>query len=124
MTNPYASAGMAAAIATLVGFGAGYQVNRISTNTKVTKLEAKITELETKAAEAEKLEVPTDDEATAALQKTTFKGSSMRISECQANSGFPGVVCFGTVTTTGEFGGSRPATLPFAKIGGVWTYAR
>lgn len=121
MTNPYASAGIAAAIATLVGFGAGYQVNRISTNTKVTELEAKITELETKAAEAEKLEVPTDDEATAALQKTTFKGSSMRISRCQKHPIIPGVICSGTVSDPS--GWSMPKSLPFAKIDGTWAYA-
>lgn len=124
MTNPYVAAGIAAAIAALVGFGAGYQINSMTTSTKITELEAKVTELEAKATEVSKLDVPTDEEATSALQKSTFKGGSMKISECQANPSFPGVVCVGTVTTTGDFGGSRPATLPFAKIDGVWTYTR
>jgi hypothetical protein len=121
MMNPYISAGVAAAVAALVGFGAGYQVNNMTTSTKITELEAMVTELETKAAEAAKLEVPTDEEATAALQKTTFKGSSMRITGCQKHPMIPGVVCNGTVSDSS--GWSMPKSLPFAKIDGTWAYA-
>jgi hypothetical protein len=120
MTNPYISAGVAAAVAALVGFGAGYQVNNMTTSTKITELEAKVTELETKAAEAAKLEVPTDEEASAAIVKS---GRSMQISECKQHPAAPGVICTGIITTTtGSFAGSKePGTLSFAKIDGVWT---
>lgn len=120
MTNPYVAAGIAAAIAALVGFGAGYQINSMTTSTKITELEAKVTDLEAKATEAAKLEVPNDDEASAALQKS---GRSMRISECKQHPVAPGVICTGIITTTtGSFAGSKePGTLSFAKIDGVWT---
>lgn len=117
--NPYVSAGIAAAVAALVGFGAGYQVNSMTTSTKITALEAKVTELETKATETAQLEVPTDDEASAALAKS---GRSMQISECIQHPTAPGVTCTGTITTTtGSFAGSKePGRLSFAKIDGVW----
>ena len=128
MSTSYAAAGVAAAVAVLVGFGAGYQFSSTTASTKITELEQKVATLEAKANEvdkAAKIDAPTDEEATAALQSSIFKGSEIKISECQQNTSFPGVVCVGTITNvSGEFAGnSRVATLPFAKINGVWTYA-
>lgn len=120
MINPYVSAGMAALVAALVGFGAGYQVNSMTTSTKITELETKVIKLEIKAAEAAKLEVPSDEEASAALEKS---GRSMQISACKQHPVTPGVICSGVITTTtGSFAGSKePGSLSFAKIDGVWT---
>ncbi|MFA1676866.1 hypothetical protein ACDY97_30105 [Rhizobium mongolense] len=125
MSTSYVSAGIAIAVAALVGFGAGYQVSNMTMSTKITELEQKVTNLEAKPAEIAQIDGPTDEQATAALQNSIFKGSEMKISECKEHQGFPGVMCVGTVTTvTGEFAGnSRVSTLPFAKIDGVWTYA-
>ena len=125
MSTSYIAAGIAAAVAALVGYGAGYQHSSMTTSTKITELEQKVATLEAKAKEAAKIDAPTDEEATAALQNSIFKGSEIKISECQQNTSFPGVVCVGTITNvSGEFAGnSRVATLPFAKINGVWSYA-
>ena len=120
MSTSYVSAGIAAAVAALVGFGAGYQVSNMTMSTKITELEQKVTSLETKAAEVAKIDVPTDDQASAAIQKS---GRAMKISECKQHPVTPGVICTGVITTTtGSFAGSKePGTLSFAKIDGVWT---
>ncbi|MFC0808939.1 hypothetical protein ACFHWW_26450 [Ensifer sp. P24N7] len=120
MSTAYISAGIAAAVAALVGFGAGYQFSNSAASTKIAELEQKVTSLEAKATEAAKTEVPTDEQASAAIQKS---GRAMKISECKQHPVTPGVICTGIITTTtGSFAGSKePGTLSFAKIDGVWT---
>ncbi|WFS69591.1 hypothetical protein CFBP4996_26320 (plasmid) [Agrobacterium leguminum] len=120
MSASYTTAGIAAAIAVMVGFGAGYQFSNMTMSAKITELEQKVTLLETAAAQPPKLDIPTDEQASAAIQKS---GRAMKISECKQHPVAPGVICTGTITTTtGSFAGSKEAgTLSFAKIDGVWT---
>ncbi|WP_071018195.1 hypothetical protein [Ensifer sp. LCM 4579] len=121
MSTSYIAAGVAAAA--LVGFGAGYQFSSTTANARIAELEQKVTSLEAKAMEADKaakIDAPTDEEASAAIQKS---GRAMKISECKQHPVAPGVICTGIITTTtGSFAGSKePGTLSFAKIDGVWT---
>ncbi|PJR12804.1 hypothetical protein [Sinorhizobium meliloti] len=120
MSTSFIAAGVAAAVAALVGFGAGYQFSSTTASTKITELEQKVTILEAKANEAARVETPTDEEASAALQES---GRAMKISECKQHPAAPGVICTGIITTTtGSFAGAKqPGTLSFAKIDGVWT---
>lgn len=109
----------AAAIALLVGASGGYAVNEIARGGQTAGLEREIARLKEEARQAQEIEVPTDEEASAAIAGS---GRSIRISECKPRAAVPGVTCTGTITTTtGSFAGTtQPGVLSFAKIEGTW----
>ena len=113
------SAVLAAAIAYLVGATGGYAINEVISSSHQTDLEHEVVRLKNEASQKTKAEVPSDEEASAALAKS---GRSMRVSECKPRQAVPGVTCSGIITTTaGSFAGtSQPGVLSFAKIDGVW----
>ncbi|MEZ2129800.1 MULTISPECIES: hypothetical protein [unclassified Sinorhizobium] len=110
---------LAAAIAFLVGAFGGYAINEVIRSGHETDLEQEVARLKDEASQKTKAEVPSDEEASAALAKS---GRSMRISECKPRQAVPGVTCSGIITTTaGSFAGaSQSGVLSFAKIDGVW----
>ena len=113
------SAVLAAAIAFLVGATGGYAIKEVISSSHQTDLEHEVVRLKNEASQKTKAEVPSDEEASAALAKS---GRSMRVSECKPRQAVPGVTCSGIITTTaGSFAGtSQPGVLSFAKIDGVW----
>lgn len=120
MGKSHAFATTAAAVSVLIGAAAGYQINEIANSGQTAELEREIARLKDEARQTSQLEIPTDDEASAAIAKS---GRSIRISECKPRQAVPGVTCTGIITTTsGSFTGStQPGVLSFAKIDGVWT---
>ncbi|AGS25133.1 hypothetical protein [Rhizobium etli] len=119
VNKPLGSAVFAAAIAFLVGASGGYAINEVIRSDRETDLEHEVARLKDKVPQDTKADVPSDEEASAALAKS---GRSMRISECKPRQSVPGVTCSGiTTTTAGSFAGTRqPGVLSFAKIDGVW----
>jgi hypothetical protein len=111
---------LAAVTTFLVGTAGGYAINEVIRSGHETDLEHEIARLKDEASQKTKPDVPSDEEASAALAKS---GRSMRISECKPRQAVPGVTCSGIITTTaGSFAGaSQPGVLSFAKIDGVWT---
>lgn len=119
LNKPPGGAVLAAAIAFLVGTTVGYAINEVIRSDRKTGLEREVARLKDEASQKTKPDVPSDEEATAALAKS---GRSMRISECKSRQAVPGVTCTGIIrTTSGSFAGtSQPGVLSFAKIDGVW----
>lgn len=120
MIRSYNTTVVAAAVALLVGSGVGYQINEVMRTNQTAALEEELARLKEEARQPSQVEVPSDEEASAALAKS---GRSIRISECKPRQAVPGVTCTGTITTTsGSFAGSaQPGVLSFAKIDGIWT---
>lgn len=110
---------LAAAIAFLVGATGGYAINEVISSGRQTDLEHEVARLKNEASQKATTEVPSDEEASAALAKS---GRSMRVSECKPRHAVPGVTCSGIITTTaGSFAGtSQPGVLSFAEIDGIW----
>lgn len=119
MNKPTEGAVLAAAIAFLVGASGGYVINEVIRSGRETDLEHEVARLKNEASQKTVTDVPSDEEASAALAKS---GRSMRVSECKRRQAVPGVTCSGIITTTaGSFAGaSQPGVLSFAKIDGVW----
>ena len=119
LNKPPGGAVLAAAIALLVGACGGYAINEVIKSDREIDLEQEVARLKGEASQDTKAEVPSDEEASAALAKS---GRSMRVSECKPRHAVPGVTCSGIITTTaGSFAGtSQPGVLSFAKIDGVW----
>lgn len=119
LNKPSGGAVLAAAIAFLAGMTGGYAINEVIRSDRETDLERQVARLKGEASQDMKPEVPSDEEASAALAKS---GRSMRVSECKPRPAVPGVTCSGIITTTaGSFAGtSQPGVLSFAKIDGVW----
>lgn len=109
----------AGAIALIVGASGGYAVNEIARGGQTAALEREIARMKEEARQAQEIEIPTDEEASAAIARS---GRSIRISECKPRAAVPGVTCTGTITTTtGSFAGTtQPGVLSFAKIEGTW----
>lgn len=120
MGKSHAFAIIAAAVSVLIGAAAGYQINEIANSGQTAELEREIARLKDEVRQRSRLDIPTDDEASAAIAKS---GRSLRISECKPRQAVPGVTCTGIITTTsGSFAGStQHGALSFAKIDGVWT---
>ncbi|MCZ7935878.1 hypothetical protein O9X90_26490 [Agrobacterium leguminum] len=119
LNKPSRGAVLVAAIAFLTGTTGGYAINEMIRSDRETDLEHEVARLKGEASQDTKPEVPSDEEASAALAKS---GRSMRISECKPRQAVPGVTCSGMImTTAGSFAGtSQPGVLSFAKIDGVW----
>jgi len=119
LSKPSEGAVLTAAVAFLVGTTGGYAINEVIRSDRETDLQQEIARLKDEASQKTKLDVPSDEEASAALAKS---GRSMRISECKPRQAVPGVTCSGIITTTaGSFAGViQPGVLSFAEIEGVW----
>lgn len=119
LSKPSEGAVLTAAVAFLVGTTGGYAINEVIRSDRETDLQQGIARLKDEASQKTKLDVPSDEEASAALAKS---GRSMRISECKPRQAVPGVTCSGIITTTaGSFAGaSQPGVLSFTKIEGAW----
>lgn len=105
LNKPPGGAVLAAAIALLVGACGGYAINEVIRSGRETDLEQQIARLKDEASQKTKADVPSDEEASAALAKS---GRSMRVSECKPRQAVPGVTCSGIITTTaGSFAGTR-----------------
>ncbi len=119
LNKPSGGAVLAAGIAFLVGASGGYAINEIIRSDHETDLEHEVARLEDEVSQKANADVPSDEEASAALAKS---GRSMRISECEPRQAVPGVTCSGIITTTaGSFAGTNhPGVLSFAKIDGAW----
>lgn len=120
MSKSLDSAVRYAAIAFLLGAAGGYAINEMVRNSQSAELKQEIARLKEEAQRNSQVDVPNDEEASAALAKS---GRSIRISECKPREAVPGVTCTGIVTTTtGSFAGAtQPGVLSFAKIDGIWT---
>ncbi|MEN0117799.1 MAG: hypothetical protein AAGD15_13790 [Agrobacterium cavarae] len=119
LNKPSGGAVLVAAIAFLVGASGGYAINEMITSGREADLEHEVARRKGEVSEDMKVEVPSDEEASAALAGS---GRSMRVSECKPRQAVPDVTCSDIITTTaGSFAGtSQPGVLSFAKIGGVW----
>ncbi|WP_349963289.1 hypothetical protein [Rhizobium sp. ZPR3] len=119
LSKPSGGAVLAAGFAFLVGASGGYAINEIIRSDHETDLEHEVARLEDEVSQKANADVPSDEEASAALAKS---GRSMRVSECKPRQAVPGVTCSGVITTTGgSFAGTnQPGVLSFAKIDGVW----
>ncbi|MBX4922122.1 hypothetical protein HJA76_20985 [Rhizobium bangladeshense] len=119
LNKPSGGAVFTAAIAFLVGTTGGYAINEVIRSDRQTDLEHEVDRLKSEASQMTITEVPSNEEASAALAKS---GRSIRVSECKPRPAVPGVTCSGIITTTaGSFAGtSQPGVLSFAKIDGVW----
>jgi len=120
MSKPSSAIVTVAAIALVVGAGGGYAINEFSQRGQRVELEREIARLHEEARQGQAVEIPTDEEASAAIARS---GRSIRISQCKPRVAVPGVTCTGTITTTrGSFAGTtQPGVLSFAKIDGTWT---
>ncbi|MCR6727697.1 hypothetical protein [Agrobacterium fabrum] len=112
-------AAVAAAIGLLVGTGGGYAINETVWIGQTVELRQEITRLKEEAQQRLTVDVPNNQEASAAIAKS---GRTIRISECKPRQAVPGVTCTGIITTTsGSFAGTtQPGVLSFAKIDGTW----
>ncbi|MGP4693823.1 hypothetical protein [Agrobacterium cavarae] len=119
LNKPPGGAVLAAAIAFLVGATGGYAIKKVISSSHQTELEHEVVRLKNEASHNAITDVPSDEEASAALAKSR---RSMRVSECKPRQAVPGVTCSGIITTTaGSFAGTnQPGVLSFAKIDGVW----
>ncbi|MBY3584146.1 hypothetical protein HJA77_23625 [Rhizobium bangladeshense] len=119
LNKPSGGAVFTAAIGFLVGTTGGYAINEVIRSDLQTDLEHEVDRLKSEASQMTITEVPSNEEASAALAKS---GRSIRVSECKPRPAVPGVTCSGIITTTaGSFAGtSQPGVLSFAKIDGVW----
>jgi len=118
LNKPHGSAVLAAVIALMIGATGGYAIDEVIRSDRETDLENEVTRLKSEASQKTITDVPSDEEASAALAKS---GRSMRVSECIPRQAVTGVTCSGIITTTaGSFAGtSQPGVLSFAKIDGV-----
>lgn len=112
-------AAVAAAIGLLVGTGGGYAINEVMSIGQTRELKEEIARLKEEAEQRLTVDVPSSQEAGAAIAKS---GRTIRISECKLRQAVPGVACTGIITTTsGSFAGTtQPGVLSFAKIDGTW----
>ncbi len=119
MTVSKKVAAAVASMAILIGVAGGYSANAFFGRDRMAELEQEIDRLRA-AQTSTQSEVPSDEEASAAIAKS---GRSIRISECKPRQAVAGVTCTGVITTTtGSFAGStQPGVLSFARIGGKWT---
>jgi hypothetical protein len=110
---------ISATIAFVIGAGGGYAINELGRRGETAELEQDIARLRQEARRSSEIEVPSDEEASAAIARSA---RSIRISECKPRQAVPGVTCTGVITTTsGSFAGtSQPGVLSFAKIDGTW----
>jgi hypothetical protein len=109
-------------VSLLIGVGSGYAVANNAQANKIAELTTQVATLQKQVDEFQavaKLDAPTSEQATAALQSGVFSGGSIKVDECQKDTMTPGVVCSGTVVT--KHGSQMPKTLRFVKIDGVWT---
>lgn len=120
MSSSHEGAVFAAAISLLVGTVGGYAINELLRIGHIAELEEEIGRLKAEAQKVLEVEVPSDEEATAAIARS---GRSIRISECKPREAVPGVTCTGIITTmSGSFAGAtQTGALSFAKIDGTWT---
>jgi hypothetical protein len=103
LNKPSGGAVLAAAIAFLVGTTGGYAINEVIRSDRETDLEHEVARLKDEVSQKTNADVPSDEEASAALAQS---GRSMRISECKPRQFVPGVTCSGIITTTaGSFAG-------------------
>ncbi|WP_142627713.1 hypothetical protein [Rhizobium sp. P007] len=119
MSMPNNGALIFAAIAFVIGTGGGYALNELDRSGETAVLEQEIAQLKEEVRQRSRIEVPSDEEASAAIARS---GRSIRISECKPHVAVPGVTCTGMIiTTSGSFAGkTQPGVLSFAKIDGVW----
>ena len=114
--NQTVTLSLTALVSLVVGAAGSYAyTNSIQAN-KIADLTSEIAALQTRVDEFEaaaKLEVPTDEEATAALAGHVFSGRSIRIDQCQKDTMTPGVVCSGVVIT--KHGSNMPKDASFCK---------
>lgn len=110
---------ISATIAFVIGAGGGYAINELGRRGETAELEQDIARLRQEARRSSEIEVPSDEEASAAIARS---GRSIRISECKPREAVPGVTCTGVITTTsGSFARtSQPGVLSFAKTDGTW----
>jgi len=97
LSKPSEGAGLAAAVAFLVGTTGGYGINEVIRSDRETGLEHEVARLKDEVSQRTNADVPSDEEASAALAQS---GRSMRISECKPRQFVPGVTCSGIITTT------------------------
>ncbi|MCX8571103.1 hypothetical protein [Aminobacter sp. MET-1] len=120
--NQTVSLSITGLVSLLIGVGGGYAVANNVQATKIADLTTQLATLQKQVdeyQEASRLDAPTSEEASAALQSGVFSGGSISVDECQKDTVTPGVVCSGLVVT--KNGTQMPKTLRFVKIGGVWT---
>lgn len=106
----------------VVGAG-GYVYSNLIHASEVVNLTGLIAALQEKVEESEaaaKLEVPSDEEALAAIRKLIFFGGVKKaaIEQCRQDVVAPGVVCSLTITDKHDL--VLPKVLRFVKIDGVW----
>ena len=110
-------------VSLIVGAAGGYTYTNAIHAVKFADLKAQIATLHKKVNAydtAARLEVPSDNEALAAIRKLIFFGGVKKaaIDQCQKDATTPGVVC--SLTITDKHALALPKVLRFIKIGGVW----
>jgi outer membrane murein-binding lipoprotein Lpp len=122
--NQTVTLSLTALVSLVVGGAASYaytnsiQANKIADfNGQIATLQKQVDEFEA----AKKLDVPSDDEATAAVRKIMFFGdvAAANIDQCQKHTMTPGVVCSLTVTDKNNI--TLPKVFRFVKVDGIWT---
>jgi hypothetical protein len=118
-----AALSLTAFVSLVVGGAGGYAYSNSIHASEVADLTGQIAALQEKVDESEaaaRLEVPSDEEALAAIRKLIFFGGVKKaaIEQCQEDDVAPGVVCSLTITDKHDLG--LPKVLRFVKIDGVW----
>jgi hypothetical protein len=117
------NSGVTGLVSLFVGVAGGYVYASSIHATKVAELAGQIATLQKKVDEygaAERLEVPSDGEALAAIRKLMFFGGVKKVAldQCQKDVAAPGVVCSLTITDKHDL--VLPKVLRFVKIDDVW----
>jgi len=118
-----AALSLTAFVSLVVGGAGGYVYSNLIHASEVVNLTGQIAALQEKVDEsgaAAKLDVPSDEEALAAIRKLIFFGGVKKaaIEQCKQDAVAPGVVCSLTITDKHEV--VLPKVLRFVKIDGVW----
>ena len=114
---------LTAFVSLMVGGAGGYAYSNSIHASEVADLTGQIAALQVKVDESEaaaKLEVPSDEEALAAIRKLIFFGGVKKaaIEQCKQDAAAPGVVCYLSITDKHDL--VLPKVLRFVKIDGVW----
>ncbi|WP_315929020.1 hypothetical protein [Mesorhizobium sp. SP-1A] len=118
-----AALSLTAFVSLMVGGAGGYAYTNSIHAGEVADLTGQIAALQMKVDECEaaaRLDVPSDEEALAAIRKLIFFGGAKNaaIEQCKQDGVAPGVVCSLTITDKHDL--ALPKVLRFVKIDGVW----
>ncbi|WP_137113889.1 hypothetical protein [Mesorhizobium sp. GR13] len=122
MMNQTVTLSLTGFVSLVVGGAGGYAYTNSIHASYVADLTGQIAALQKKVDEYEaaKLDVPSDQEALAAIRKLIFFGGvrNVAIDQCQQDAATPGVVCSLTITAKHDL--VLPKVLRFVKMDGVW----